>query len=142
MARRPAPPKSRPPVSRQAASLAAIRMLILLVVLMMGGVGWYVSGREDATRLGPAALRSFGWVVTGAWIIAVGGVTAVRMAWGRATDAGSRRRLTVVGWALGETPALAGAAYLWTTGDPRRFAAGLFFLLLTFYLFSSPLERR
>lgn len=134
------PPPGRPPVvDREAAALAAVRLAILLVVLLLGGAAWLLGGRGTD----PGAAESFRTVVVGAWILGGGGIAVLRLvAWRRAATPAQRRKLTVIGWSLGEMPALAGAAYLWATGDARFFFAGLFALLLSFFVFAAPLERR
>ena len=141
MPKKPARRSSSPPPAPSAARLAIARLLILATVLGFGGVAW-ARTRGAAAAVDLATLNALWWAAVGAWLAGVGGVLVVRRAWGRSTLPAQRHRLTVVGWALAEIPALAGAIHLWMTGVPRLFSAGLFFLLLAFFLFSSPAEGR
>ncbi len=135
------PPRRPQPLPPAAGSLAIARLVILAGVLVVGLVAW-LRHRDGGVPADPALAGRLTWAVGAAWLLGVGGVLALRLAWSRAADAGHRRRLTVVGWAVGEIPALAGGLHYWLTGDSRPFSAGLLFLLLCFFLFSSPVERR
>lgn len=139
--RRPVRPSHAPPDPRAAASLAIARLVILAVVLGFGAVAW-LRHRDGIVPADPATVDALWWALGGAWLAGVGGVLVLRRAWGRAELPEQRRRLTVMGWAMAEIPALAGAVHFWTAGDTRPYSAGLLFLLLSFFLFSSPASRR
>lgn len=137
---RPAAPR-RPAPPRPAAALATARLVILAVVLGFGATAW-LRHRDGVVPVDPAVASALLWAVGGAWLAGVGGVLVLRRAWARAQGAMQRHRLTVIAWALAEIPALAGGIHFWRTGDPRLYSAGLFFLLLSFFLFSTPASRR
>lgn len=132
--RRPAPPVP-------GAGLAFARLAILAVVLGFGATAW-MRHRDGVVPVDPAVVEALQWAVGGAWLAGVGGVLVLRRSWGRAQGTRQRHRLTVIAWALAEIPALAGGIHFWRTGDPRLYSAGLFFLLLSFFLFSTPASRR
>lgn len=123
------PPRDLPP-----ASLAVIRLAILATVLVFGAAAWWVhrapghvpDPAPDADMLRFAGL--------GLWALATAGVLLVRKRWTHAPQP-EQARLSIVGWALGEVPALWGAAYYFLTGDPLRYHTGVLFLVLSFLLF-------
>jgi hypothetical protein len=136
--RRSAPPPQPP--SRDAAVLAMTRLAILFAVLALGAAGWL--RHRGAAAMDPRDFRMLGHMVTGAWVFSAVAVLILRLRWQRATGAAEKRRLSILAWALGEVPAVAGGLSLWVTGDPRRYFAGLIWLLFTFLLFSTPARRR
>ena len=129
-----------PPPARPAgpATLNLIRFAILLAVLTFGGVTWFVHRQPGWTpdpSMDPAVLRSVGYALWGTALIAV---AFLRLRWDREQSPARRAPLRVVGWALGEAPALWGGVYYFVTDDAGWYALGVTFLILTFLLFPIP----
>ena len=129
-----------PPREVSPASLAVVRLAILAAVLFFGAAAWWVHrtpGRVPDPAPDVDVLRLAGLAL---WVLAASGVLVVRGRWLRATGP-ERARLSIVGWALGEIPALWGAAYYFLTGDALRYLTGVLFLALVFLLFPVPGRR-
>jgi hypothetical protein len=124
--------------SRQArpaspATLAIIRLGILGGVLAFGGVVWYLQRQPGWS---PASVDRDAFFYAGLGILAVStaGLLLLRSRWQRETDPARRTPLMIVGWALGEVPAIFGGVQYLLTGDPQRYFTGLMFLVMAFLL--------
>lgn len=114
-------------------TLAIIRIAYLGGVLMFGGVtyflhhqgAWHAEGVPDGFKYFPVL----------AVVAAMGGMAVLRPIWARATDVPRRASLTVIGWAIGEGAALAGAVYYFLSDDAQWYITGMLVLILAFFLF-------
>ncbi len=120
---RPAPP----------ATLAVIRLGILGGVLAFGGVAWHLT-RQPGWSPATVDRDVFFYAGLGVWAAATAGLLLLRSRWQRETDPARRTPLMIVGWALGEVPAVWGGIYYLLTGDPQRYFTGLMFLVMAFLL--------
>lgn len=116
------------------ATLGVVRLGILLGVLAFGGVVWHLQRQPDWAPAGGLDRDLLFYAALGIWTVAAAGVTLVRARWRREPDPGRRTTLLIVGWALGELPAIWGAVYYLLTGDPQRYFTGLMFLVVSFLL--------
>ncbi|HEX2188835.1 MAG TPA: hypothetical protein VHG51_08060 [Longimicrobiaceae bacterium] len=116
------------------ATLATIRLAILLGALAFGGVARYLVRQPDWTPSAGLDHTVFLYAGLGIWSVAAVGILLLRSRLGREPDPRRRVPLLVAGWALGETAALWGGVYYLLTGDPQRYFTGLLFLGVAFLL--------
>nr|MCU0622745.1 hypothetical protein [Gemmatimonadaceae bacterium] len=106
---------------RPGMGLAVIRLAMSAGVLTFGAMAWFVSrSRPLDTAPPPQALT---WAAWGVWGLALAALTAWRLLRAQKIERGDSTSL-IVGWAIGEVPALFGAAYLILTGQPTLLLAG------------------
>ena len=123
------------------ASLALIRIAMLVGVLTFGGVIWYLH-RQPAYAPAPPTeglqrlTRALDYVMIGV----VAALVALRVATGRTRDAARARSLTIIGWAAGELAALAGGVHYFLTNDPRWYGIGVLVLIASYVVL--PIRRR
>jgi hypothetical protein len=122
------------------ATLMLIRLCLLGGVLVFGLLSWVlrrtgsaVSSADPATL---SALRALCFLFCAVALVAA---VALRAVAARASSDAARIRLSIAGWASGESPALLGGVYLFMSGDARPYAIGVVVLLATFVIF--PLRR-
>lgn len=115
--------------------LAAIRVAILFGVLAFGAIAWFQHRAPDWMPPEGVRMRPLRLAGMAAWGVALVGIIGLRVAYARVVDAGQRPRVAIIAWALGELPALFGAAYFYITGDLALFAAGVGALMVAFVLF-------
>ena len=116
------------------ATLAVVRMAILGGVLAFGGVVLYLTRQPDWRPAPGAQGELFSYAGLGVWIVATVGLLLLRRRWQRETDPARRTPLMIVGWALGEVPAVWGGIVFLLTGNPQRYVTGLLFLVMAFLL--------
>lgn len=122
------------------AALALVRLLIVGGVLALGAGAWLLHDL-DLVEPRPERAEPLRWAVTGVWVAAGAGVLWLRARHARSSLPAERRRLAVVAWALGETPALVGAVHYGLSGRPTHWGAGLVFLAVVLLLFPVRDER-
>lgn len=106
---------------RPGMSLHIIR-LAMGAGLLTFGTGAYIASRMRPPDTAPAP-ENLTWAAWGIWGVALTALTAWRLL--RAEQVERRDPTTlIVGWAIGEVPALFGAAYLLVTGQPALLLAG------------------
>jgi hypothetical protein len=119
------------------ASLAIIRIAMGVGVLSFGVLAYVASlSRPVATTPAPQALT---WAAWGIFGTALALLTAWRLLRAERVERGDSTTL-IVGWAIGEAPALFGAAYLMVTGVPTLLLVGFVIYSAAMVLF--PLPRR
>ena len=116
------------------ATLAVVRLAILLGALAFGGVAWYVRRQPDWTASPAVNDDAFFFATLGIWATATVGLMILRTRWQRETDPARRTPLMITGWALGEIPALWGGVLYLLGADPQRYLTGLLFLVMAFLL--------
>jgi hypothetical protein len=115
--------------------LAVIRLAMSAGVLTFGAMAWFVSrSRPLDTAPPPQALT---WAAWGVWGLALAALTAWRLLRAQKIERGDSTSL-IVGWAIGEVPALFGAAYLILTGQPTLLLAGFVIFAAAMVLFPAP----
>jgi hypothetical protein len=117
------------------ASLGLIRLALLAGVLLLGAVSWYTHRQAGWTSAPLETLRLLSTAVRAIWVAAFVGLVIVFVVAQRRPVAAQTGRYEIIGWALGEAPALAGGIYYLLGGDPRRYMWGVAGLLLTFVIF-------
>jgi hypothetical protein len=126
----PGPGQARP---ESPAALAVVRLGILGGVLALGGVAWHLTRQPGWS---PASVDRDAFFYAGlvVWAAATAGLLLLRSRWQRETEPARRTPLMIVGWALGEVPAVWGGVQYLLTGDPQRYFTGLMFLVMAFLL--------
>ena len=121
-----------PPTEQQRdAALFLVRVSLFLGVALFGGVSWFL--HHQGAPL-PPAVPGLVYVPMVAVPAGFLGIVLVRMVRSQRTDPRQRASLALIGWALGEAPALAGGVYYYMSGDPRWLFIGTFVLLASFLL--------
>lgn len=122
--------------------LNIIRYALLAGVLFFGAVAWFLTRDGGLVALDPPALM---WVRYGIAAVLVGaavGVMAVRRQWKNRAAFSEKASLNLVGWAVAEGAAFAGAIYYLMTGNILLFLLGLVLMLATeFVLLPIPSEQ-
>lgn len=122
--------------NRNPATLAIIRIAMGMGVLMFGAMAYFTSQARATAGPPPQALTWAAWGVFGTALVVL---AAWRLLRAEQVERGDSTTL-IVGWAIGEAPALFGAAYLIMTGVPTLLLVGLVIYSATMLLF--PLPRR
>lgn len=115
------------------ATLAVVRLAILGGVLAFGALAWHLQ-RQPGWSRAPLDRDVFFYASLAIWAVATAGLLLLRGRWRRETDPARRTPLLIVGWALGEMPAVWGGILYLLTGDPQRYFTGLLFLVMAFLL--------
>ena len=123
------------------AQLSLIRMAMLSGVLLFGAIAWWARRNDPAPAATPAMRNILGVAPLALGIVALSVVVLLRRVLARETDPARQATLRIIGWATGETAALAGAVGYFLTGDPSTFFIGLAVLMFTFVGLPVP-ERR
>lgn len=135
--------ESHPSTAVHKNALPVIRFVLLTGSLALGGIAIFLT--HDGGPLAPELLDVEAYARTGASVLFLGffaGVLAMRMKWDAAEGFAARRTYTVVGWALAEAAATAGAVYLLLLGDPLFFAIGFAAqLFISFVLIPPPKQQ-
>lgn len=132
-----APGGSRP---ASPATLGIVRLAMLGGMLVFGGVAWYLTHQPGWRPSLPPGRDAFFFASLGIWAVVAAGLLLLRIRVRREADPRRRTPLLLVGWALGEMPAVWGGIYFLLTGDPQRYVTGLLFLVMAFLLL--PLRAR
>lgn len=120
------------------AALRVIRLALFAGVMMFGAVAWYVTRQGPVSELPEQTTRYLSFVLMGLAVASLAALTVVRGVTANSKDYARRSTLTVVGWALGEAPALLGGVLYLLTGSPVPFITGLFVLLVGFLMIPVP----
>lgn len=126
-----APGQSRP---TPAATLVVIRLGMLGGMLAFGAVAWHLTHQPGWRPSLPTGVDAFFYASLGVWAAVTAGLLLLRARVRREADPRRRTPLMVVGWALGEVPAVWGGVYYLLTGNPQRYVTGLLFLVMAFLL--------
>ncbi len=120
--------------------LSIVRVGLLAGVLMFGGVTWVLHQQGSLTMAPPdtaAVLTTIAMVITAVSLLAV---LVIRVFLVPGVPKGQHGSITIIAWAIGETPALFGAVHYFMTGEPRWFIVGLTVMLVAF--FAMPVPKR
>lgn len=117
------------------AQLAIIRLAMGSGVLAFGGMAWFVSQSRAADAAPP--LQELTYAAWGVWGLALTALAVWRFIRQEQIEKGDATSL-IIGWALGEVPALFGAAYLLVTGVPTLLLVGLVIFAASALLFPAP----
>ena len=115
-------------------TLTLIRGAMLGGVLVLGLAVWFI-GRSRHVEPPTANVThplAYGWYAL--LLAAAGGTVALRKAQDARQTFEERARLSIVGWALAEAPALLGGVYFFLTKDPLLYALGVVALGASFRL--------
>lgn len=123
-----------------AATMALVRVAMVVGTLALGGVVWWLLRKSVVhvviTRARMRAYRDAAMVVWVLGSVALGALVLLRQ---RVLDDARERAYTVLSWAVGELVAVVGALF-WLLGEqPRFFTLGLIFFAVALLL--APLRR-
>ena len=108
-------------------NLGLIQASMLAGPLLLVGVSYFVHHQPGYSPLGvPAGIQ---YALPILCLIALGGVLAVRSMRSSVTEVQRYAFLSLIGWAIAEAAALAGALYYFMTDDPKWAATGIFVML-------------
>lgn len=121
-------------------TLRLVRLAFLGSVLIVGGVFWFLATSGTAAFSMEAGLYDTMQMVFAGLLAAAGAALFVlQQRWKRAATFAEKAPLNLVGWALGEFPALFGAVVLLLSGGLwALYGAGLVFFALAWVLFPIP----
>ncbi len=125
------PGQSRP---TSPATLGLIRLAMLGGMLAFGAVAWYLTHQPGWRPSLPTGRDGFFYASLGIWAVVTVVLLLLRARVRSEADPRRRTPLMLVGWALGEMPAIWGGIYYLLTGDPQRYVTGLLFLVMAFLL--------
>ena len=121
------------------ASLAVIRLALLVGVLMFGAVTYMVQRGETWTPARPELLGLLRVAMLSVWLVAILLLFILRARLTSLSETAGRSVL-IIAWAVGEGAALFGGVYYFLSGSAEWFIIGLFVMLASFILF--PIRRR
>ena len=116
------------------ATLGLVRLAMLGGMLAFGAVALYLTHQPGWRPSLPTGLDGFFYASLGIWAVVAAGLMLLRARVRREADPRRRTPLMLVGWALGEMPAIWGGIYYLLTGDPQRYVTGLLILVVAFLL--------
>ena len=116
------------------ATMAIIRISLLMGVLLFGAVSWFLHRDPSRERADPESLAALRRAMLAVWVLAIAAILALRPRLGRVTGEARRSFLLIV-WAIGEGAALIGGVHYFLGGDPLSFLGGLVVMLGAFLLF-------
>lgn len=122
------------------AALRVIRGALLAGIVIFGSVAWYVTQEGPVASVTADATRYLSMVLIGLSAASIGVVLVVRSLRERAEGIERRSTLTVVGWAMGEAPALLGGVIYLMTASAFPYLTGLCVFLLAVFLIPVPEE--
>lgn len=116
-------------------TLGIIRVALLAGILAFGGAIWFIQSRPGWTpNLGPFD-RSLRHALMAAWGIGILGVLACFLSQQSPRFVRRAGTIAVIGWALGELPALMGGVHFLLTGSREWYIWGMGAMLITYFVF-------
>jgi hypothetical protein len=119
-------------------ALRVIRLALFAGVVTFGAVAWYVTREGPVSDVPEQTARYLSFVLIGLAVASLGALTVVRGVRANASEYARQGTLTVVGWSLGEAPALLGGVLYLLTGSPVPFVTGILVLLVGFVMLPVP----
>lgn len=129
-----APPRGGGP-PRVPLQLVVIRLTMVVVVLLLGGVAYLAHRRAGFTPLPLPQTEALHRVGAGFLFTGIGVLLVLRFVFRRRIEQRSSFVPSVVAWAVAEAPALFGAAYFYVTADPTLYSLGLMLLAIALVAF-------
>jgi len=117
-----------------------IRAALFAGVALFGVAAWYITRNRPLPGLPEQMARYLAFAFMGLAAASLAALSVVRSLRERSDDVGRRSTLTVVGWALGEAPALFGGVLYLLTANAVPYLTGLAVLLVAFLMISVPEE--
>lgn len=119
-------------------ALRVIRVALLAGVVIFGTVVFYVTREGPVSDVPTQAGRYLSFVLLGLAGASLAALVVVRSVRENANDWVRKSSLTVIGWALGEAPALLGGVIWMLTGSPVPYMIGFAVLLVSFLMVPIP----
>lgn len=119
-------------------ALKLFRVACTAGVLVLGGLAFFLTSQPDHEPAGPEQQTTLRLVFSGIAMVSLIGIPLLRRLLSSSADAQRIAALLVIGWALGEAPALFGGTAYLLTGDPLLYVVGVAILFLSFLLLPIP----
>lgn len=123
------------------ARLAIIRVAIFAGVIAIGLVSFWQHRQAGWIHADATLLKPLKWIGMGTWVLVVVGLIGMRLRYAREAESASNARIQMLGWALGEMPAIFGGMYYFLTDDATIYLAGLGAMIVSFTLFPAAAKR-
>ena len=131
---------ARPDRIGERTRLNIVRLALVLGVITFGAVAFAVQ-RASTSQIGTAAtVAVFRALAIGLLALGAGALVVLRSRIGDVTDPAKQRTLCIVGYALCESPALAGGVIWMMGGGPLFYGLGLGLLIAAVTLLAPPSE--
>lgn len=123
-----------------AATMALVRVAMVVGTLALGGVVWLLHRNGGVhTTVTPARMRAYRDAAMVVWVaasLALGTLALLRQ---RVLDDARERTYTLLSWAVGELVAIVGGVFYLLGDQPRFYTLGLIFFAVALVI--SPLRR-
>ena len=122
------------------AVLRVIRLAMLAGVVVFGSVVYYMTREGPMSDVPNEAARALSFALMGLSAASLAALFVVRSIRERAVSYDRRSALTIVGWSVGEAPALLGGVIYLLTASPLPYLTGLSVLIASFLMIPVPEE--
>jgi hypothetical protein len=119
-------------------ALRVIRVALLAGVVIFGTVVFYLTREGPVSDVPAETARYLSFVLVGLAAASLAALLVVRSVRDNTPDREKKSSLTVVGWALGEAPALLGGVIYMLTASPVPYLTGLAVLIVAFLMIPIP----
>lgn len=126
--------------SARPAVLRVIRLALLAGVVVFGSVVYYMTREGPMSDVPNEAARALSFALMGLSAASLAALFVVRSIRERAESYDRRSTFTIVGWSVGEAPALLGGVVYLLTASPLPYLTGLSVLIASFLIIPVPEE--
>jgi hypothetical protein len=122
------------------AVLRVIRLAMLAGVVVFGSVVYYMTREGPMSDVPNEAARALSFALMGLSAASLAALFVVRSIREKAVSDDRRSAFTIVGWSVGEAPALLGGVIYLLTASPLPYLTGLSVLIASFLMIPVPEE--